>query len=467
MAGRKGDVSRSLQFRLFLWLSLAIVLVAVPAGFLSYSYAFREAIELQDDQLRQMAAWTGGQRFSAPPSEVAGPTDADPESRFIVLTAEPQSPWQPEGAAPGLSANAPDGLQTVAIGGVPWRFVIGARVRGLRIAVGQQTAVRNEIANKSALRTVAPLLSLIILLPLVIGATVRRMLRPLKSIADDLERRSEANWNEIPDVGLPLEIRPFIVAIKRLLARVAESVAVQRRFLADAAHELRSPLTALSLQAERLETADMSAEARIRLQALRRGILRTRRLLDQLLALARAQNEPGETQPVSILGVLRKALEDLMPLAEAKGLDVGLLSQEDIVVRASEIDLTMLMRNLIDNAIRYTPKGGRIDLSVEIHPNGVAFRVQDTGPGVRPQDRERVFDPFHRVLGSDEYGSGLGLSIVKAIVDRLGAGISLGEAPGGGLDVTVTIPRPLIRNASPDRNVVDARGAAGERPKAP
>ena len=103
-----------------------------------------------------------------------------------------------------------------------------------------------------------------------------------------------------------------------------------------------------------------------------------------------------------------------MPLAEAKGLDVGLLSQGAIVVRASEIDLTMLMRNLIDNAIRYTPKGGRIDLSVEIHPNGAAFKVQDTGPGVRPQDRERVFDPFHRVLGSDEYRSGLGLSIVKA-----------------------------------------------------
>jgi signal transduction histidine kinase len=103
------------------------------------------------------------------------------------------------------------------------------------------------------------------------------------------------------------------------------------------------------------------------------------------------------------------------------------------------------------------------DLSVEIHPNGAVFRVQDTGPGVRPQDRERVFDPFHRVLGSDEYGSGLGLSIV----DRLGAGISLGEAPGGGLDVTVTIPRALIRNASPDRNAADARGAAGERPKAP
>ena len=160
---------------------------------------------------------------------------------------------------------------------------------------------------------------------------------------------------------------------------------------------------------------------------LRRGIRRTRRLLDQLLALARAQNETGEAQPTPLIPVIRTVLEDLMPLAEAKGLDLELVTQQDVVVRASEIDLTMLVRNLVDNAIRYTPEGGRIDLSVESGPDGTAFRVQDTGPGIRPEERERVFDPFHRLLGNDEFGSGLGLSIVKTIADRLGAGISLGQ----------------------------------------
>ena len=122
-----------------------------------------------------------------------------------------------------------------------------------------------------------------------------------------------------------------------------------------------------------------------------------------------------------------------MPLAEAKRLDIGLVTQQDVVVRASEIDLTMLVRNLVDNAIRYTPEGGRIDLSVEIGPDGAAFRVEDTGPGIPPDDRERVFDPFHRLLGNDEFGSGLGLSIVKTIADRLGADISLGQSAGGDL----------------------------------
>jgi two-component system, OmpR family, sensor kinase len=331
MDGRKGNMSRSLQFRLSLWLSLAIVLVAVAAGFLSFSSAFNEAIELQDDQLCQTVAWLQRQHFSTPPIEVAGPPDADPESRLIFLTAQPESAWQPHDAALGLRADTPDGLQTVALRGVPWRFQISTSDRGLRIAIGQQTAVRDEIANKSALRTVAPLLSLILLLPLMIGVIIRRMMRPLKSVAVDLEFSSESDWGQIPDAGLPSEIRPFVVAIKRLLARVTESVAAQRRFLADAAHELRSPLTALSLQAERLEGAELPAETQVRLSALRRGIQRTRRLLDQLLALARAQYETGEAQPVRLVDLLRNVLEDLMPLAEAKGLDVGLVHQEDVV----------------------------------------------------------------------------------------------------------------------------------------
>jgi two-component system, OmpR family, sensor kinase len=444
MAGRQGDLSRSLQFRLFLWLSLVILLVAVPAGFLSYSYAFREAIELQDDQLRQTAAWLKRQRFSAPPIEAPGSKEADPESRLIVLTARPEGSWLPEAAAPGLEARTPDGLRTAAIRGVPWRFLIETDEQGLRIAVGQQTAVRNEIANASALRTVAPPIGLILLSPLVIGFTVRRMLRPLKDVARDLETRSEFDWGQILDAGLPTEILPFVVAIRRLLARVAESMAQQRRFLTDAAHELRSPLTALSLQAERLETADMSGEAQTRLADLRRGIGRTRRLLDQLLALARAQHEPGRMRPTSLNGVIRAVLEDLMPLAQAKRLDVGLVTERDLVLLVSEIDLTMLLKNLLDNAIRYTPDGGRIDLSAAAGPDGAILRVQDTGPGISPEDRQRVFDPFHRAAAPDAVGSGLGLSIVKAIVERLGGGISLGRSPSAGLEVVVTMPKALV-----------------------
>jgi two-component system OmpR family sensor kinase len=457
MAGRKGRLSRSLEFRLFLWLSLAILVIAGPAGALSYSHAFQEAIELQDDQLRQTAAWLKRQHFSGPFAEAPEPADADPESRLIVLTAQPRGPWQPEEAAPGLKAEAPDGLQTAAIGGAGWRFFICTDEKGQRIAVGQQTALRNEIANTSAMRAVAPLLGLIILLPLVIGATLRRMLKPLKAIADDLERRSEFDWEQIPDAEFPTEIQPFVLAIRRLLARVAASVAEQRRFLADAAHELRSPLTALSLQAERLDAADMPAEARRRVTVVRRGIARTRRLLEQLLALARAQNETSRAQAVSLNSAIRNALENLMPLADEKRLDIGLVSRREVTLRASEIDLTMLLKNLIDNAIRYTPEGGRIDLAVEVRENGATLNIEDTGPGIPLEERERVFDPFHRIIGTDEFGSGLGLSIVKAIVERLGGDIALGSSPAGGLAVVVTLPTSLIRDAPAETVVAEAK----------
>ena len=300
MAGRQGRVRQSLQFRLSLWLSLTIILVAATAGFLSFSSAFDEAIELQDDQLRQTAALLQRQLLSAAPTEVAGPPGADPESRLIVLTSHPHEGWKPEDVAPDLRPDLPDGLQTVGIRSVPWRLFVSTHDGGVRVAIGQQTTGRDEIANKSALRTVATLLSLILLLPLLVGYLIRKMLQPLKIMAAELESRSEPVWQEIAAGGVPSEIRPFVVAIKRLLARVAQSVAAQRRFLADAAHELRSPLTALSLQAELLEAAEMPEEARMRLAALRRGIGRTRNLLDQLLALARAQSQTGEARPVRL-----------------------------------------------------------------------------------------------------------------------------------------------------------------------
>ncbi|GGF19013.1 two-component sensor histidine kinase [Aliidongia dinghuensis] len=437
-------MTRSLQFRLSLWLSLTIIGVAVAAGVISFASAFDEAIELQDDQLRLTASLIGRHRFSVPPAE--GPnmapdvTDIEPESRLVVLRQQPLGAWAPDGELPGVDADLPDGLQTVTIAGVPWRLFVKTLDPGARILVGQQTAVRDEIARSSALRTVAPLLSLVLLLPLLAGYIVRNMLRPLKRMAAELEFRSERDWQDIADDGVPSEIRPFVVAIKRLLARVAQSLSAQRRFVADAAHELRTPLTALSLQAERLEEAAMSDEARERLAALRAGIRRTRALLDQLLTLARTQRETGETGPVSLDQVFRQVLEDLMPLAEAKRLDIGVVSRSDVVVQANEPDLMILVKNLVENAIRYTPEGGRIDLAVETTPGGTILRVDDTGPGIPPAERARVFDPFYRVLGSGEIGSGLGLSIVKTIADRLGASVALGQSNDGGLRVTVTLP---------------------------
>jgi two-component system OmpR family sensor kinase len=234
---------------------------------------------------------------------------------------------------------------------------------------------------------------------------------------------------------------------------VARAVELQRHFVADAAHELRSPLTALSLHAERLEATDMSPQARERLATMRQSIARTRALLEQLLTLARVQDAPqAKLARVSVESVIRRILEDLIPIAQARNLDIGVVGDVNAVVETSESDLATMLKNLVDNAIRYTPPGGRIDLSVQTEHGVTSILIDDTGPGIPAAERERVFDRFYRVLGSGQSGSGLGLSVVQTIAARLGARVTLGDAPWvpgeTGLRVAVVFPAAITQHES-------------------
>ena len=188
----------------------------------------------------------------------------------------------------------------------------------------------------------------------------------------------------------------------------------------------------------------MSDLARERLTTLQRGIARGQNLLDQLLTLAKAQVtlDPPKS-PISVQEIYRRVLEDLIPLAEAKHIDVGVEGGDDAQVVASELDLIAMVKNLVDNAIRYTPEGGRVDMSVSTVEGRAVLCIEDSGVGIVLSERERVFDPFYRTLGSDQVGSGLGLSIVKTIANRIGAEIQLGfsdELKGSGLRVCISIP---------------------------
>lgn len=447
MDGFQGGMKQSLQFRLSVWLALIILVVAVIAGGLSFTSAFQEAIELQDDQLRQMAALIDRQHLPLAQTALhANVQTDDSESRVVaqLLRKDDAEAPEPPGELRGLSVNLPDGFQTVIVQHRSWRLFVRTLSSGSRVAVGQRTAVRDEIARDGAQWTLMPFVVLIPILLLMVGVLIRKMFKPLEAAARDLDRRVEQDLHEIVDARLPSEIRPFIVAINRLLSRVARSVATQRRFVADAAHELRSPLTVLSLQAERLQAMETPPQIRERLVSLRHGIERMRRLLDQLLSLAREQAcAAGQTETVSLQQVFRQTLEDLMPLAQAKNIDLGAFGEADAEVRAQASDLKTLIKNLVDNAIRYTPEGGRIDFSVQSRAGKVVVQIADTGPGIPAEERDRVFDPFYRLFGNDETGAGLGLSIVQTIARRIGAQISLGyadERACSGLCVSVVFP---------------------------
>ncbi|CAJ0866147.1 Adaptive-response sensory-kinase SasA [Ralstonia sp. LMG 32965] len=437
MTGRAYEAV-SVQRRLSGWLSSIIVAVAVLAGGFAFASAFREAYALQDDVLRQVGAMFDPAHLPAAGNPADAPMVSDKEARVIVQVLPPA------GDAP--AANMPalaDGMQTARLGKRDYRVWVRTLANGQRIAVAQETAVRDETARDSAVRTLMPFLILVPTLLVAVAQVLRKMFTPIKHLADEVDQRDERQLHAIAPEAVPDEVRPFVVAINRLLGRVQQSMDAQHRFVADAAHELRTPLSALSLQAERLGQAAMSPDAQQRLGTLRQGIERSRGLLEQLLALARAQEATGvPTGTVSVQRVFRSVLEDLMPLADARQLDMGVTTETDARVHANELDLFVVVRNLVDNAIRYTPEGGRIDLSVAKNARVVSITVQDTGPGIPADERVRVFDPFYRVLGNDATGSGLGLSIVSTVVRRLGGEVELGEPGGGagGLRVTVRLP---------------------------
>jgi len=257
----------------------------------------------------------------------------------------------------------------------------------------------------------------------------------------------------LPDERLPDEVRPLVGALNDLLARLGAALDRERAFMADAAHELRTPLTALHLQMEALARAGNDAERADAMEKLSAGVQRATRLVEQMLSLARQEPraEPARVR-VAFDDIARAVVAELVPLADAKHIDLGISSSQPVYVRGDPDALRTLLRNLVDNGVRYTPAHGRVDVSVERsvdssqnQPEGsgprAVLRVVDDGPGIPPEERARVFDRFYRRPGTLPPGSGLGMAIVKAIADTHGATITLDSGSDGrGLAVTVSFP---------------------------
>ncbi len=454
MAGAKARLTGSIQARLSLWLSLAILAVAAVGGIVSFKTAYDEAIELQDNLLHQVAILFDVDHLPSPRmAELGKLPGIDEEARVIVQYAGPasggQSPQTP-GKFLGVPAGVADGVHSLTLNAESFRVLLRTLPNGGRILVAQETGMRDEIARDSALRTVLPFVVLVPLLLLIVADLIRKLFRPISALAAEVNRQDESGLAPLPNDHLPAEIRPFVMAINRLLARVAESMEQQRQFIANAAHELRSPMTALSLQAERLSHAEMSEEARARLSPLRQGIERGRHLLEQLLSLARVQSPPSRpVSTTSVLQVFRRVIEDLMPLADTHHADIGVLTDSDVRLAVDEVDLFTLVRNLVDNAIRYSPAGGAIDLSITSERDRVVLTCSDSGPGIPIEERIKVLEPFYRTPGTASRGSGLGLSIVKTIADRLAGEIQIAyvdQIQKVGTRISVTLPGRLVSN---------------------
>lgn len=427
----------SLQKRLMLWVIGSIGVVALLAGAVSFVSAFREAYELQDDQLRQLAVLLNHHLIVSPSAQqttadtLNGEMVVDAEARIFIQDLSLEPPPS-AGNGPALHQVGPlqTGFQTVLTNDTYWRVYVVQLANGHRLALAQDTDLRNEIALAGAMRTLLPFVILVPLLVYIVRVIITRMFASVQALATSLDWRDETDLTPIDTAGVPNEIRPFVDAINRLFDRVAGTLAAQRRFVADAAHELRTPLTALSLQVESIDMPTLPVAAQSRVERLRAGLQRARSLVEQMLSLARAQNQaeevlPAKTPVVDINAVFRDIIEVLMPLADAKAIDLGVIDPVCVLCAQNANDLHTLVKNLVDNAIRDTPAEGQIDLQARQLGNEVVITVADNGPGIPDAELVRVFDPFYRVLGSNELGSGLGLSIVQNLCHKLHGRITL------------------------------------------
>jgi two-component system OmpR family sensor kinase len=434
----------SLRARLLAWLLAAVLLVGVAGGFVLYRNALAEANAFFDYHLRDTAMLLRDQAYGFAPPE--GLPQEVPQYDFVVqvwsLDGERLYLSQPTAALPAATTL---GFSTVDSRSGRWR-VFGILARGHVIQVAQALKLREERAARLALRTLTPFGVLMPVLALLVWWIVGWSLRPLGALAGSVRARSPSALDPLPTDQLPDEVRPLVDALNDLLSRLGAALQHERAFIADAAHELRSPLTALSLQLQTLVAAGSDEERREAALRLRAGVARATRLVEQLLTLARHQRaSTAGYAPVSLGDVAREIVSELLPLADAKRIDLGVARSEPAVVLGNSDGLHVLVRNLVDNAIRYTPEGGRVDIAVLDEPgDGVprpVIEVCDIGPGIPPEERTRVFDRFYRLAGATAAGSGIGLAIVKAIAEQHGARVELGTgATDRGLKVRVIFP---------------------------
>ena len=412
-------LKQSLQVRISIALILMFLPLSIIAGAFSYYQTYHEAEELQDDLLRQTAAYIN--------PKTTDYTQIGSENHILIQT------FGQEDTVP-LSNTLGEGFHTIK-GGVDdddddeYRAYVRQTPQG-KIAVLQETEYRDDLAATAAYQSVLPLL---IALPLMILLTVwitYRAMRPVKTLSASLGQRRSDDLSPLDGEGVPSEIQGFVTAINQLLQRTGENIRRQQRFIADAAHELRSPLTALSLQAERLTKLPQSDEAREQTGLILQSIQRNRHLLEQLLTHARAQG--SETQrnltDISLQAQFRRVLQELMPLALNKQQDIGVAVENDIRIRADDTEIYTLIKTFTDNAIRYTPAGGRIDIGFSETPTTLTIWVEDDGPGIPAAERSRVTDAFYRILGTEQQGTGLGLSIADAIAKRYGGKLILTDS---------------------------------------
>jgi two-component system sensor histidine kinase QseC len=444
------SVPASLQARLILGAMVMLLACALLAGMGGYRAARHEADELFDAQLAQVGQTllTLARAGDDDIAEAIGKTGHHYQTRLVFQV------WHLEsGEAPHLLLRSPEldrtplpapdqGYGNGRLDGETYRFYAAAdRPDHFRVVVGQSLAMRQELVNRIAWNNAWPFLLVIPFWGLGMAWLVHRALAPVRGLAAQVTALDPVSLAPVAGRDVPAELRPLHQALNDLIGRLASAMENERRFTGDAAHELRTPIAALQAQLDAWRLAPDPAAREAALAKARGALERMSRLVTQLLTLARLEGVAAQAgEPADLAELARQACLDAADAALAKDIDLSLTA--DAAPMAGDPDaLGILLRNLLDNALRHAPRGGKVAVAVTPGPRGPGLRVQDNGPGVPEPLRQELGKRFRRLDNADARGVGLGLSIVLRVAERHAARVEFGPGlDGQGLGVTVDFP---------------------------
>lgn len=440
----------SMRRKLLIWLLGGLLIAGAGAGFATFLKTQEEVGEMLDLELRQIA-YSMQHSSGTMAEQIGSMEDSSTEDNDFLVQI-----WDSQGKrvfstdrSIELPLSASQGLANIRdASGNSWRvFRLTSADRVIQAAQPEQA--RWETAMGIALRMLAPIAVMIPVLAFLVWMAVKVSLAPLAAVKAEVELRDSFAMDPLDPGAVPDEVRPLLIAINGLLDRLNQSIIQQSRFVADAAHELRTPLTALMLQAQLAEEADDPEERALALGNLRQGIARASHLVNQLLTLARHGPEAHlRHAQLNLAALVRQVAGEYAPLASSRRIDLGIDAPEQEQMNGNEDALRILTGNLLDNAIRYTPAGGRVDVALYHEGDSLVLTVHDTGPGIPVEKRARVFERFYRIEGSEVQGSGLGLAIAEQIaLQHKGTIEASAKDEGTGALLRVRLPMDLQSQA--------------------
>ncbi len=494
---KRGHLRRSLRLQLTVAVCLISLITGICGGVYTYMTVRSESERFIDDELGQIAAivinydmlipkrWEGPRHLheQAFTMSMRRSMDRDRNMQMEVIVRPEPPPPPPASQLPSLSdissrgydiviapligragdpvfipLSVADGYYTVVMSSERVRILVASKLDGQRFVVARPLDPIDELSSDAMRISLMEFMLLFICYMTAAVTAVNVLFTRINQVAAIIRKRSEKDLSPISAEStgrpLPSELDAFVQALNGMFARIEENMRVKQRFIADAAHEMRTPLAALTLQAENLLSLPLDPQTRDKVMALQQGIMRERDLMNSLLTLARLQNNTAPAlETVLIQEVFIELLEELGPLADKKDIDFGLSTDAQITVILPRREFKTVLYNFAANALKYTPSGGQVDLGCSFSDGLLTAFVEDNGPGIAEEALAMIFEPFFRARGDreKEQGTGLGLAIARAAADRMQAELQLSNRPEGGLCAALRVRCAAAPDTGADR----------------